>query len=374
MKMLLRLLPACFALLLVLTASVAAQDAIPIWDDLQTGTWTQISPGGDTVCSNGTPFSYFVRPADEPSDDLLVHFQGGGACWFADSCDLTRSPTYDPFVDETDNPANSPVGIFDFENADNPFSDYNMVLVPYCTGDVHIGNAETTYETPASRSREAGSVTIQHRGFVNASAVLDWTFENVPEPETVFVTGCSAGAIPSPFYTQFIAEAYPAARIEQLGDAAGGYRNPALTEAVFGSWGTENILSDLYAGIDINDLRFETFYSTVAAAFPDITMTQYNAAYDQVQTGFLLLGGLRGFELPDLLSANYADIEAGDTDNFASFTVGGNSHCVTVTPDFYTYGVNGQRFVDWVADLAAGDTVETMICEGDACEEVEIIE
>jgi hypothetical protein len=357
----------CLLLTLSLTASVLAQDALPGWSDLPAGEWTQISPGGDTICSNGTPYSFFARPADEPSDDLLVHFQGGGACWTGNNCDLFSSPTYDPFVDESDNPAASPVGIFDFENEENPFTDYNMVMVPYCTGDVHIGNTTTTYPVG-----ESGETIIQHRGYTNATAVLDWTFENVQNPDTVFVTGCSAGSIPSPFYTQFVAEAYPNARIEQLGDASGGYRNQRLASTVFDVWGTMDILPENYADMTLDTMNFEQFYTHSATMFPDITFTQYNSAGDNVQETFLLLGGLIYFDLKQKLMANFADIEAGASDNFFSFTTGGNDHCVTVTPQFYRYGANGQRFVDWVAAVAAGEDVETVTCED--CAEVELID
>ena len=30
-------------------------------------------------------------------------------------------------------------GIFNLEHPDNPFAAYDMVVIPYCTGDVHLG-------------------------------------------------------------------------------------------------------------------------------------------------------------------------------------------------------------------------------------------
>jgi hypothetical protein len=363
----------CAALLVFLTASVFAQDAsLPAWADLAAGEWAMIPTGGDTLCSNGTPYSFFARPAAEPSDKLLIHFQGGGACWFGENCKLDRNPTYDPFVDESDNPASYNMGIFNFENEANPFSDYNMVMVPYCTGDVHVGATDQEYTVAADGDKPEETFTIYHRGAINAAEVLGWTFENVAEPETVFVTGCSAGSIPSPLYTQAVAEAYPAARIEQLGDAAGAYRNQPLASTVFEQWGTLDILPEAYAEYTLETLNFEAFYIESAAAFPEITFTQYNAAYDGVQSGFLMLGGLMEFELPELLEQNYADIQAADADNFFSFTVGGDSHCVTVLDDFYTYGVGETAFVDWVAALAVGDEMSDVACTD--CEEVELLD
>jgi hypothetical protein len=43
-----------------------------------TETWTQINPGGETVCSTGEPYSFFVHPGT--SDNLLIYFDGGGMC------------------------------------------------------------------------------------------------------------------------------------------------------------------------------------------------------------------------------------------------------------------------------------------------------
>lgn len=337
-----------------LAQSNAAQDALPAWDDLEPGTWTQILPGGETICALGDPYAFFVRPAVEASDELMIYFQGGGACWFGAICDIHANPSYDPYVDEDDTPPDS--GIFEFDNPQNPFASYNVVFMPYCTGDVFLGNQVATYSSDVTES-----FTIQHKGFVNASAVLDWTFANFQQPSTVFVTGSSAGAIPTPFYTQFIAEAYPDARIEQLGDAGGGYRNQVLAAMVFRAWGTMDILTDLFDGIRLGAMNFEMFYRRVGAAYPEISFSQYNAAYDDVQAAFLSLGGLVIPDMYDLMLQNYADIEA-EIDNFATYTAPGELHTILLRPEFYTYTVEGVPFVDWVTQLAHGEVVESITC------------
>ncbi|MEO8359601.1 MAG: esterase, partial [Vicinamibacteria bacterium] len=43
--------------------------------------WETVVPGGDTICSDGSPFRFFVYRSD-PSK-LLIEFEGGGACWNA---------------------------------------------------------------------------------------------------------------------------------------------------------------------------------------------------------------------------------------------------------------------------------------------------
>ena len=54
--------------------------------------WQEILPAANTTCSDGSPYSFFVRQGDP--DKLLVYFQGGGACWFRENCDPQMSPSY----------------------------------------------------------------------------------------------------------------------------------------------------------------------------------------------------------------------------------------------------------------------------------------
>ena len=52
-----------------------------------------------------------------------------------------------------------------------PEHGYTHVYVPYCTGDLHWGNATVRYQ---------GGVTIEHRGAVNAQTAVDWLQANLP--------------------------------------------------------------------------------------------------------------------------------------------------------------------------------------------------
>lgn len=344
---------------------VTAQTDLPTFDDLDEG-WTMLSPGGDTICSNGTEYAFFVRPADPTK--LVFYLQGGGACWFGHICDLQAEPTYDPFVDEGDSP--QPGGIFDLENPENPFADYSMVFVPYCTADVHLGGTEATYQS--GEGDDAREFTIHHNGFTNVSAVLDWTFANFESPEAIFVSGSSAGSIPSPLYGGLIVENYPNAQIAVLGDGAGGYRSETIP-AIMAEWGTASILPDWeeYEGIEAENLSFEHLYIASATRFPDVAFAQYNTAHDETQYFFLSLVGVADTPLPDLLEGAFTEI--GDAaDNFNFYTAGGTVHTIMGRPQFYAYQVHGLRFVDWVAAFAAGEAVEDVVCS--ECDEAEVAE
>ena len=127
-------------------------------------------------------------------------------------------------------------GIFAADNPANPFQDYSVVYIPYCTGDVHLGDVEQTYgvaalEDPSQAEEgvnpDAHEVTIRHRGHHNAMTVLSWVYDNFDSPETIFVTGSSAGSIPSPYYAAHLKTQYADSRVVQLGDGSGGYRRSA---------------------------------------------------------------------------------------------------------------------------------------------------
>jgi hypothetical protein len=45
-------------------------------------TFTDQVPGG--VCSDGSPYRFYVSPGDPKK--VVLDFQGGGACWDAATC------------------------------------------------------------------------------------------------------------------------------------------------------------------------------------------------------------------------------------------------------------------------------------------------
>ncbi len=336
--------------------------------DLAEG-WNTIDPGGSTTCSDGSPFRFFVRKADPTQ--LVFYLQGGGGCWNAQTCDPQGNPTYtmtalEEMQSPSDDDPEGGYGIGAFDNPANPFADHSFVFVPYCTGDVHIGDRDAVYEAAATDDAPAREFTIHHRGYTNGRAALDWTWEHFLGPETVFVTGSSAGSIPSPVYARHFAEHYPEARITALGDGAGGYRN--LTDSrPHESWGTLAALSHFenMNEADSDSFSFEDLYILAARAHPEVMFTRYDTAEDDVQLQFLQIAGTNVDDgLQPLLDANEADIDAAleGQDNYRSYIAAGELHTIMLRPEFYTYESDGVRFRDWVASLEAGEPVEDVHC------------
>ncbi len=339
----------------------AESNTLPARADLEQG-WNQLLPAGNTACATDTPYSFFVR--ESSPEKLLLYFEGGGGCWDSNTCDPNGfGAAYTPFVDASDEP--NAAGIFDFENPDNPFADYSVVFVPYCTGDLHLGDGTQSYN-----KSDGSTLTIQHNGYNNSMSAINWMFENYEQPETVFVSGSSAGAIPSPFYATFVAAQYPDTRIEQLGDAGGAYR--AKTGVLlYPIWGSASALAQMPRADEVADVMkgetFEELYIAAAQLYPNATFSQFNTEADSLQAAFLSMVRAEGWDAPgslaDKIAANYADIESADSDNFIGFIGEGSSHVILDNNSFYRSSIRGVPLHEWVGAIAEGAEVSLMNCD-----------
>jgi hypothetical protein len=323
--------------------------------------WNTIEPGGETVCSRGTPYQYFVRPGTV--NKLVVEFRGGGACWGPVTCGLADSlfndkADADPWVvDES-----QARGIYDHSRDDNPFKDWHHVYVPYCTGDIHWGNNLMTYGEGAEQ------ITIEHKGAVNVQAVLDWTFDNVSSPEQVMVTGCSAGAYGAIMWSAHLRHHYEKAKVLQLADSGAGVITDTFFQDSFPSWKPEGSYPTWIEGLVPQELtRLPQLYQAIGGEYPDMVLSQYNTQYDEDQAFFFsAMGGGNTYEWSTQMNAHVGEI-ADTVPNFASYLAGGFEHCIIPRDDFYTVESGGVKLVDWLSEMTQGKQPADVACEGDAC-------
>lgn len=314
--------------------------------------WQEIPGGPGTVCAHGGDYSFFVRQGDPKR--LLVCFQGGGACWNYATC--VKTPTYDAEVDSTDNPGRLG-GIFDLENPENPFRGWTYVFIPYCTGDLHLGERDITFE-PDSADAANGPTLIHYHGNPNAEAALAWAFHSVPHPAEIFVTGQSGGAIPSPYYAGVLSQHYPHARVAQAGDGAGAYRFQDLPRKLAMTGAVDRIRRDRgYGDLDSTTTTFDEIYIHASHSAGHVRFAQINSDSDSIQVRFLKLNGVKNPDLPALLHENLGEIRA-HAPAFRTYTAPGAMHTFTTSKRFYATTVNGVRMRDWVAQLVAGKPVK----------------
>ena len=302
-------------------------------------------------CSDGSPFTYFVRPGDP--DKVLLFLQGGGACFNAETCS-PQNPLYKPTT-AGDDPNQLTAGIFDATATNNPFAGYSVVYVPYCTGDVHIGNTTHDY---------GNGVVVEHRGYANVSAAMDTLVERFAAARQVVIAGSSAGSIGTPLYAGLLAERMPAAKLTVLADGSGAYPDvPVMNETIGSVWGVGSILPDWpeYRGLRPDQVSIPGMFIQSGRHNPNIVFARYDYAFDQTQEFFAGIAGVPPDRLVELIDRNEAQIEAAGV-TIHSYTAPGDAHTILELPTFYTEEVNGTKLVDWVQQLLDGTAPADVHC------------
>ena len=166
------------------TLDVTANSRLPVCF-----TWSKVEPQGG-VCGDGSPYKFFVNYSPT-SDNLIVMFEPGGACWDFESCTGGERGAANPHGIPNDH-----MFKYEFLNLlrrapDNPVADWNMVFVSYCTGDIHAGNKLATYPDPAG----GPALTFHHAGLADTQKVIEYLQPLFPRVPQLLVTGCSAGGI-----------------------------------------------------------------------------------------------------------------------------------------------------------------------------------
>uniref|UniRef100_A0A061RMN9 Pectin acetylesterase n=1 Tax=Tetraselmis sp. GSL018 TaxID=582737 RepID=A0A061RMN9_9CHLO len=144
----------------------------------------------DLTCYDGEPYGFQVFPG--PSNGrLLVWLQGGGGCTNYETCEVPDTSTAITSLFPNTK------GLFDMSRgADNPVisGGWTVVVVNYCSGDSHVGNA--TAELVSWDGASSANVTFS--GARHVDRVLEWVaaqdFGTGPSARRL-AGGCSAGSL-----------------------------------------------------------------------------------------------------------------------------------------------------------------------------------
>ncbi len=355
-------------------AVVTATTVSPNVDDAQ---FTTISPTGTTPylgqaltpeCIHGTPYQFFVKRGSV--NKLLMYYQGGGACWDALTCGV---PVCDPSVDPTggDNPNNTPVGFFDLSNPQNPFRDWNIVFVPYCSCDVHFGDAAQDYSP---------TLHIEHRGYQNSRTAEKWAREHFVNPDQVFVTGSSAGAYGAWFNAPLHELVWPASQFQVLADAGNGVITQDFLQNDFAHWDFVKNIPPTIPGV-IESITTGTgivgYTKAVTSFFPQTRWAQYATAFDGGsggQTGFYNvmlndnnpLAALTWWDgscaFNEKMREQDLDLAASVPSNYRYYIGTGSRHTMWYFPKVYTDTTGGvPLLVDWINGMLTGGPAWTNV-------------
>lgn len=313
-----------------------------------------------TCIEPGSEYRYFAKRGTV--NKLLMYYQGGGACWDALTCLI---PTCADTATESDNPNGNTSGFADLTNEDNPFKDWHVVFVSYCTCDIHFGDATQEY---------ADGLTIEHRGYHNSQIAEKWAREHFYNPEEVFITGSSAGAYGAWFNAPLLHEVWPASQTHVLADAGNGVITQEFLTNEFSNWNFVSNLPPYIPGVeealDPQGAGMPDYTEAVAKYFPDSNWAHYSTVYDGSpggQTGFYNLmlemsplGAATWWEAScdfgDVARQQSATTFAAVPDNYRSYFGTGSRHTMWGSDKVYSDITGGvPTIVDWLnAMLASG--------------------
>lgn len=310
-------------------------------------------------------FSFWARRGTV--NKLVVFFDGGGACWDNLTCSLPATgddsdlpALFTPSIGPSDDPSGYD-GIARLDSAANPVKDWNMVFIPYCTGDVHLGSTTRQYSNVANPELPwKATFEIEHRGFDNFMVVLDWIRHNFPAPEKILVTGSSAGGYGAAGNFPWIAWTYPAAQIYVVTDASQGATPLSFDGANPGRGSWNPSLPPWIFGTEVTNVRSADILLRAAQYYPNVRVGQFTTNYDSVQISFYalmeLINGAGGSCRNPVLDWNRQMLSslgtyARSADNYRYFLARGRHHTIMGAEEFYSEGSDGIAFADWLASM-----------------------
>ena len=334
-------------------------------------TWVKIEPPG-VVCGNNSQYKLFANFSDK-SDNLVVVFEPGGACWDYPSCTgkegIRGAANPDGIPDDHWElaPFISPF-LSRFDDT-NPSRDWNMIYVPYCTADVHTGNNIVTYtdaiEPPVEFHHDG------HDVIKKIVSYLDDSFTHVPK---LLVTGCSAGGVGSLANYRFLRSGIRAVEkgymIDDSGPVfpSGGYSDP-LHAMIRAAWNLDSLMPEMAAGFTFDDMG--TLNTALADEFPTDRLA---TTYFRRDMNFSLYSYERFYNFPPkaeilrmwdedtkLLTAQY-DSRANLKYFIPYFRSINDSHCTTVL-NFAGSDIqdHDMTLAQWVNDFVGDQPIESMI-------------
>ncbi len=310
-----------------------------------------------TTCLNGETAGFGVS-LNPDSKNVMIYLEGGGAC-FNDSCDFLTFSL--PFV----TPAG---GIFSRDNPNNPVKDWNMVYVPYCTGDIHGGDKET----------ELGGKVRYFRGYSNIAKYLTQWGATFKDAETVLLTGISAGGFGAALNAMQVANAFgPEHQMVMLDDSGPPFGNdvipPCLQKVFREVWGLDStVLAD--CGPDCGDPNnfASGVLSHVLVQYPGMRLGLFSNSADLVIRNFMGFGWGNGQldkcdGFPTAVPANTYNagllaIRAEAESRVGTFFVGqnqaaygfGTGHTILRSPTVWTTTIDGVSMSAWVEGVISG--------------------
>ncbi|MDH5546614.1 MAG: pectinacetylesterase family protein [Gammaproteobacteria bacterium] len=375
---------------------------------------TGFGPSGPIITPSDKTYAFYYRPGS--SEETLVYFDGGGACWNEETCassllpGLTGGKVPSSFLGklvESSSPENLG-GIFDFSRNDNPFKNHSIIFVPFCTGDIFWGSNTAIYKNTSLTLLQAdgtpvtlpiGDMVIEHRGFDNFLAVREWMktslLNSLDESVKLTVAGSSAGAYGALLAFPYLKQLLPNSRAHLLSDGGNGVILDKFIQDVFQSdispWQARANFPNWLPAFEAAtfgdpDLFIVTINTAIAMQYPRDRFAQFTTAWDAVQILFYNImkseytvpnNGFYGWFNVNAQTAGEWNLRmqagAGATSAAANYRFHITPGCVHTalrfTDEFYSQTTGLTPLNDWIKNMISnrGNAWQSESCDGADC-------
>lgn len=312
------------------------------------GKWYEAAVEG-TQSSDGSEWHGIFKKGAE--NKVVIYFFGGGVSITPDTSE-GGNKFYATNMTGQDFVAQGGIG----SNAENnPFRDWSFLVIPYATGDFHSGTG--VYE---------GKKTIYHTGYSNYAAFVEQMKSYVGEPDTLLVTGFSAGGFATSLLADDVIDRFPSAKnITVCVDSSlllyDGWHETAVNlwqspEDISNRLTTDNLVLDSLTAL--HEKRGDTIKILFDCSYRDDTLQQYQA---YIRTGTMTKSKENG----DLFQKDLTEMVKGLQKNIpgigiyiwnhAEDTKTHNTQHTIISSNVFDKLEDGISVADWIFAAVNGD-------------------
>ncbi len=321
-------------------------------------TWTWI-PFSDTQCRDGSETGVAVN-LNPASTKVMIYLEGGGACFNTITCGGNPSkfgaPEFDKWKNRTFH------GVMDRTDASSAVKDWNIVYVPYCTGDVHAGN------NPAG-AVPGTTLTQAFVGYANVGKFLKRLVPTFTTATQVLLTGVSAGGFGAAANYDQVAKAFGNVPVDMLDDSGPLMEDPYVAQCLQDSfktlWGLDTTVASACGADCTGNPNFMLGYlGHIAKTYPARKFGLIESTADGTITNFFGFGASNCTGFTPVPAATFEaglqDIRAklAASPNFGAFYFPGNAHTTLGSAELDTRSTAAEagtvKLSDWVTAFVGG--------------------
>ena len=312
------------------------------------GKWYEVAVEG-TQSSDGSEWHGIFKKGTE--NKVVFYFFGGGVSITPETSE-GGNKFYATNMTGQDFVAQGGIG----SNAENnPFKDWSFLVIPYATGDFHSGTG--VYK---------GEKTVYHTGYSNYAAFVEQIKPYVGEPDTLLVTGFSAGGFATSLLADDVIDRFPSAKnITVCVDSSlllyDGWHETAVDlwqspKEVSDRLTTDNLVLDSLTAL--HEKRGDSVKILFDCSYRDDTLQQYQA---YIRTGTMTKdkenGDLFQKDLAEMIICLQKNIPGIGIYiwNYAEDTETHNTQHTIISSNVFDKLEDGVSVADWIYAAINGD-------------------